>query len=85
MTGFELRASGVGGDRSTEPQPLPFIHSNLSPFEAKLKLIIDSKMAYCGCFTWGGNLDFPDYLKEKFNNIDNWTNIIQKISSWQSD
>ena len=31
-----------------------------------LKLLITFKMAYSCCFSLGGNLDFPDFLKKSF-------------------
>ena len=31
-----------------------------------LKLIIAIKMAYSCCFSFGGNLDFPKFLKKSF-------------------
>ena len=35
-----------------------------------LELFITLKMAYCCCLGLGGNLDFPDFLQNKFYNID---------------
>ena len=40
-----------------------------------LKLFIAFKMAYSGCFSLGGNLDFPDFLQKKFYNI-NYGNCV---------
>ena len=34
-----------------------------------LKLFIAFKMAYSCCFSFGGNLDFPEFLQKKFYNI----------------
>ena len=34
-----------------------------------LKLLITFKMAYSCCFSFGGNLDFPEFLQTKFYNI----------------
>ena len=34
-----------------------------------LKLFIAFKMAYSCCFSYGGNLDFPEFLQKKFYNI----------------
>ena len=34
-----------------------------------LKLFIVFKTAYSCCFSLGGNLDFPEFLQKKFNNI----------------
>ena len=42
-----------------------------------LKLLIAFKMAYSCCFSFGGNLDFPEFLKKKFYNINfrlDWLN-----------
>ena len=38
-----------------------------------LKLFIAFKMANSCCFSFGGNLDFPEFLQKKFYNIDYWT------------
>ena len=35
-----------------------------------LKVFIAFKMAYFCYFSFGGNLDFPDFLQKKFYNID---------------
>ena len=35
-----------------------------------LKLFIAFKMAYSCSFSWGGNLDFLEFLQKKFYNID---------------
>ena len=37
-----------------------------------LKLFIDFEMAYFCCFSFGGNLDFPEFLQKKFYNINHW-------------
>ena len=37
-----------------------------------LKLFIAFKMAYSCCFSFGGNLDFPEFLQRKFYNINYW-------------
>ena len=34
-----------------------------------LKLFIAFEMAYSCCFSFGGNLDFPEFLQKKFYNI----------------
>ena len=34
-----------------------------------LKLFIAFKMAHSWCFSFGGNLDFPEFLQNKFYNI----------------
>ena len=34
-----------------------------------LELFIPFKMAYSCCFSFGGNLDFPEFLQKKFYNI----------------
>ena len=34
-----------------------------------LKLFIAFKMAYSCCYSFGGNLDFPEFLQKKFYNI----------------
>ena len=31
-----------------------------------LKLFIAHKMSYSCCFSWGGNLDFPEFLQKSF-------------------
>ena len=38
-----------------------------------LKLCIAFKMAYCCCFSLGGNLDFLDFRQKKFYNINCWS------------
>ena len=42
------------------------------------KLFITFKMAYSCCFSLGGNLDFPEFLKKKFYNINYWSDRITK-------
>ena len=34
-----------------------------------LNLFIAFKMAYSCCFSFGGSLDFPEFLQKKFYNI----------------
>ena len=43
-------------------------------------LFIAFKMAYSCCFSLGGNLDFPEFLKKKFYKINYW--IIKKWLIW---
>ena len=43
-----------------------------------LKLFIAFKMAYSCCFSFGGNLDFPEFLQKKFYNI----NYRQGFKNW---
>ena len=38
-----------------------------------VKLFIAFKMAYSCCFSFVGNLDFPEFLQKKFYNINYWT------------
>ena len=38
-----------------------------------LKLFIAFKMANSCCFSFGGNLDFPEFLQKKFYDINYWT------------
>ena len=42
------------------------------------KLLIAFKMAYSCCFTFGGNLDFPEFLQKLFYNINSGIAKIQK-------
>ena len=42
------------------------------------KLFITFKMAYSCCFSLGGYLDFPEFLKKKFYNINYWSDRITK-------
>ena len=44
-----------------------------------LKLFIAFKMAYSGCFSLGGNLDFPDFQQKCF--ITSTTGIVS--GEWQ--
>ena len=37
-----------------------------------LELFISLKMAICCCFGLRGNLEFPDFLQKKFENINYW-------------
>ena len=37
-----------------------------------LKLFFAFKMAYSCCFSFRGNLDFPEFLQKKFYNINSW-------------
>ena len=37
-----------------------------------LKLFIAFKMACSSCFSFGGNLYFPEFLEKKFYNINYW-------------
>ena len=37
-----------------------------------LKLFIAFKMAYSCCFSFGGNLDFPEFLQKNIYNINYW-------------
>ena len=37
-----------------------------------LKLFIAFEMAYSCCFSFRGNLDFPEFLQKKFYNIIYW-------------
>ena len=37
-----------------------------------LKLFIAFKMAYFCCYSFRGNLDFPEFLQKKFYNINFW-------------
>ena len=39
-----------------------------------LKLFIAFKMAYSCCFSFRGNLDFPEFLQKKCYNINYWNN-----------
>ena len=36
------------------------------------ELFISFKISYSRCFGFRGNLEFPDFLKKKFYNIDYW-------------
>ena len=40
-----------------------------------LKLFIAFKMAYSFCFSFGGNLDLPEFLQKKFYNVNYWSTI----------
>ena len=41
-----------------------------------LKLFIAFKMAYYCCFSFGGNIDFPEFLQKKFYNINYRSRIV---------
>ena len=43
-----------------------------------LKLFIAFKMAYSCCFSFGGNLHFPEFLQKKFYNINYRDGLEQK-------
>ena len=55
--------------------------SNEASFEQinTLKLLIAFKMAYSCCFSFGGNLDFPEFLQKKFYDINYWKIIFEKL------
>ena len=44
-----------------------------------LKLFIAFKMANSCCFSFGGNLDFPEFLQKKFYDINYWKIIFEKL------
>ena len=38
-------------------------------------MLIHFYFDYCCCFSWGGNLDFLDFLQKNYN-IDYWTILV---------
>ena len=47
------------------------------------KLLIAFKMACYCCFSFGGNLDFPEFLQKKIFNINYWPHFLFFLSSSQ--
>ena len=43
------------------------------------ELLIALKMVYSCFFGWRGNLDFPDFLKKMFYNINSWTEMFRLL------
>ena len=50
-------------------------HNAIFEQNYSLKMFITFKMANSCCFSLGGNLEFPDFLRKKFNNIDYWLSL----------
>ena len=51
-----------------------------------LKMFIAFKMAYSCCFSFGGNLDFPEFLQKSFilSTTDGYI-VIQSLAIYNSD
>ena len=54
-------------------EPSQNVKTMLFPAKRIQTLFICSKMAYSCCFSLGGNLDFLDFLQNKFYNIGYWS------------